>query len=1813
MAINNLSEDFLYEKLPAGLIELDERGLIQAVVGGYQQRVEDLRSYAKKLQDFYDPTAFPETGNNAVLVDLESAQGKAYTRSLDITLETPPDGTTALTRWAAQQLNLDVGGIFNVRYGQDLLRQVDTRILDYLGATIGAVLYESDLLADDAEQQAANVQLVQTYFPRLKIKGTPSSFEVLGRILGFDDVKFTPLWSRVVPHMPEDIGDPANDPDFQETPDYYPRQEVGIFYNPLETDDGPFHTWYGTVSNNITQTDFYTTAINGFSPYITVTLLGSLAGTNAASLTDGTIATHPATGSYALAGGGAYTRAAVEPDQSSFRFTAVTEGDSYNGVYVHVEPGTSGTNRILSVRDRLSSVKYRSSYFDLGLTMDMDEIEERFGSSAAKRNTDLAEGLVTEDGPAVSPFRPWVAGSIAHGTLVQDYLVSLSGSGTQVFEARVQASTTDRQLNFDKFQTTGIQVAKAFEEVRPATRRTRRTGIGFLITDVVPYACYDSQDLIVQTTTFPVSGSYADSPLPDYVASLTTQFKGLEQLTWPSTVGKVYVVQTRAMVGDSWTSFGTLTADEETEQFLASPVFAPTPEYQILDVAAGTVVSAGSSFGTLTVNPTCGLDPVLADVRYFNYQSEITNLDFDGTYNFNSGIYSFDATPWAGTSVVACIWANWTPTSTEVIRPEPTAEEKYSGTIACLQRPEDDEDICLVINGSGTFEACLLGEVVDDYPWRRDVVNGGQLVEFDDYLPLPATPDIAIDALSEDSAFLSHEGVDMSVFVINSTSGRQRLTSEYRSYARGEYQPGHVPVGYRGTFRDVASYTSTMRNLINGISELDTVFSGTYSIYPVGVVQGVVVADPVKFNGNQHRQDLSCWMPMNEHVDDDLVVNDRSAYAAAPYLSPGISSDQRVWDADRGWTLRLDDGDAMQSDVFRGVEDDLTLSFWIRQEGALATGTATILEYGPLSFDLDNAGTDIQAYVRLDTGSRQLVGTISVADWRFVYMRLSGINVYFGYGTLSAANVEITDTQTFAVPTEDDILQVRCGSRTYRMSDLRIWSRLKTEAEMNLVRYHNPTTTVATYPLGFIWTANRQDRYGMEVLPNGLVAPGLLPAWYRRKKMGLVRRYDSMAHYQGEDRFKEVGLGGGRSLPPLWQLGSQFANLEAYGTTVVSTQHGLMPGVNQYWLNDTSAGTYVIVGTNGVGTLAPAPIVSDVSIIYNDTFSQPAGPLLTPPWVLYPATVLLPAYSGAGTAGTGGGTPSGVLLASTTALDGFVEIEFISVTSSGIAITYRHNGTSTYYALIVGSGAWSFDRYISGVPTTLASGAVTTSANDVFRVQFTGNQHQFFRNGGQFASHIDASGSAIIAAGLVGFRNATLNGFSMDNFVLGLAITTWPVAMEQTNPCREFIWVEGDDSAGNLPGPIYKVFLDGTFDQTSWVAEQVNRTRSQSEINVNPIYGPLRENGTYYEATVTGYISGTLVNGDGTISIDTGAGPVMTVVDFDQLLVSEQPTGAEVILAGSGFELGVNTAGSVYQRPLSGTYATPPVYLYVTSRIVADANEGTDAGSILQAWTENGATAADFDVDTSDLPSVVDSNDVLRVPARGDNGVLEFENTGSLLAGRYRLEVASGNIGRLDGNFDGFDVEITVDTTVLEKRLLTDATGYNVRGIDTFEFDVGEGVIGTWLLSFDWTNSFVDETRDVRRQLTLYSYELRRLESELFRVDIDGSATFPLVTPMTVLPWQGTTPGGWLFAINSYGTVTTQTHESQVYTGNDTVDNNLPLSGIYTGVTPQRREDILVTTVAIVDGTGTNYATDFVLLDLPGIEFPSFGSAVVIS
>jgi hypothetical protein len=92
MSLQTLKEDYLYALIPQGILDMDQRGIMRAVCGGYQDRIDDLRSYAGKFELLLAPSQeFPETQtDNVVLVTYrQQDQGTIVPRAVLVDSTTP--------------------------------------------------------------------------------------------------------------------------------------------------------------------------------------------------------------------------------------------------------------------------------------------------------------------------------------------------------------------------------------------------------------------------------------------------------------------------------------------------------------------------------------------------------------------------------------------------------------------------------------------------------------------------------------------------------------------------------------------------------------------------------------------------------------------------------------------------------------------------------------------------------------------------------------------------------------------------------------------------------------------------------------------------------------------------------------------------------------------------------------------------------------------------------------------------------------------------------------------------------------------------------------------------------------------------------------------------------------------------------------------------------------------------------------------------------------------------------------------------------------------------------------------------------------------------------------------------------------------------------------------------------------------------------------------------------------------------------------------------------------------------------------------
>jgi len=219
------------------------------------------------------------------------------------------------------------------------------------------------------------------------------------------------------------------------------------------------------------------------------------------------------------------------------------------------------------------------------------------------------------------------------------------------------------------------------------------------------------------------------------------------------------------------------------------------------------------------------------------------------------------------------------------------------------------------------------------------------------------------------------------------------------------------------------------------------------------------------------------------------------------------------------------------------------------------------------------------------------------------------------------------------------------------------------------------------------------------------------------------------------------------------------------------------------------------------------------------------------------------------------------------------------------------------------------------------------------------------------------------------------------------------------------------------------------------------------------------------------------------------------------------------------------------------------------------------------------------------------------VAARDTAGDLIFKNTDYLPInshgiGNYRLMLDVGNIGALDDEFPGFQVEISFESTAgvvsFTAVLLENGRFLNPpRTTETIDFQI-TSPLGTpdllteWALRIHWTNPRSLPNRGQIRVLGIYGYKIRQTNTLLYSMDYQSGQLVP--TPIDVVNGTPPTiPGGWVEELNSNGILVGYVHESLVTSTSDApgdfVNNSVyPVSNLLTGCTEDRREDILLET-----------------------------------
>lgn len=1741
MSLINLPENFLYERLPAGLIQLDERALIQAVVGGYQDRLEDLRAYGKKFQLFFSPVGLPEAGPNVVFVDFTTSQGKVVTRSLDITTDTPTDSASLLT-WAAAQLGVETDQLANPRFGLDMLRFVDANILDYLATNIGAVLYQSAVAEQQpttitstgtfTAQQLANQKLIEFYFPRLKFKGTARSFEALGKLLGFDDVRMVPLWGRLSPRLPNDPGAPLNDPDFSEVPEFYPKQELDPFYDPLEQRDGPYFHWYGTVSNGTALTDFYTQVINGFQPWVKFEA-------DAFGIQNGTL-THAPAGTYLLDGGAPHFKA-IAAIASTGTFTSLGEGETWNGVQVTVTD-LDGTHRRLDITDRLSAIKYRTSFYNLGITMDADKADVVFGTMAARANKDIVaapHAYVSWSGTlyGTSPYRPFTGGTAAFestdGILTSDFLTPFAGT-VDYYRERTEATLSDAQSDFEELAKAGQGVTQALEEVRAATRFPRRASYGYLIDETVQYAPIPAQECVLVAeagTTLTASGTFTNDPLPPYTTGMTLYLDGVAYLTedttdsrYPERVIHQVVVGTGTLSGFTVPSAGSYNVTLEN-----NTAFNGTACVDFYGTVSG--IYTGYSDGTAVYG------------AYPNTHEVVRPDGFTGTQVFAIiGDYGLAANmvPGGPAYRVAARLHTWNP---EIIIS--TGDNNYyAGSASTIHAnntvywPDIREGRMFPCLGNHDLNTDNNGDIQVSYFFNGTAPGPGNgryynvrrgNVEFFCLNPgwssaqvagATGDPNYAVTLEPDGNTYDSIQGQWLKNALAASTALWKIVFFHFPPYASStstaDYSPGYPRM--RWPFREwgativFTGHVHTYERLevdgfpyvIMGISgENNRVYDGVYvspgskvryaaSPGPTnyGATKVIATSEFIRFetwNANYalpivdsfqiNRSDLRYMVRPEDEMDDDLVYETLDEYPYRRDILLGGETIETDYYATSGTNFEqysiLEQTMAVKDQT--EVDHEVNVVFGNYPIPQFVVRPKP-LPYVPGQRAICYRGNfrNLASLTTNDTGLTVVDGGRSAA-YR------SELDTVFqpGYQLFHAGIVNgvlLADPDKF--------------NGSHHLTALQGWLPFNEHPE-SPVTVKDAVLTLASQSLTGVAAQDRvwDNDHGLSlrVMPGARIESSAfrnctdditVSFWFKLPDLpafGSVQKVFEFGAVKGyvapvPNHFRfEVD---GNAVDTWDDAGWMFVCCRKQANRLGGAYSAGFGALTYY--DQVEPGLTANTGTDLLSFFgADVPYeIRDVRIW--NTWKTDAELALVQNHS--PVPTVVPYRVGHVLSLNTGDRyglrvlPNGWLAPA--ALPGWVR-------SPKFAQVVRYDANAEYkgeaYRKEVGLGGGQ----IPPTPWTLGQQFYSLTADGTITVApqlgAVPGVNAFWQADTGPGSYIVLSGS--VSAGTTAVVTASGSGAS-----------PWPNLMEATNPVQESIWLHDDD------GHVYQVKLEASGTGAAFTA-----------------------------------IPGTISN--------------------------QEQGDAQAFLATSGTYLGVTGYGSVVQKAYSGTVVTPSLFMYLNDTLLEDVG----GAQTLTRWTD----PTSFGLDQG-------------VPALDENGELAFTNSSTLRAGNYRLTLDLGNIGKVDDEFDGFRIDVTVADTTFNQTALSGYKGSNFRALHNLDFNLDHDVNGDWLLSLDWLNAFSDPARGLARQLAVYGYKLRRLETSLYEVTLAGAGTEPVLTRLSLVGQQyGTIPGGWLISFNSYGTVTQSAHEGTVYPSNDTLTSRYPLADLLTGQTNHRREDVI--------------------------------------
>jgi hypothetical protein len=1228
MAVSVLPEDFFAGLLPEKVVALDVTGVLHAVLSGFQDRSEDLRSYISYISELINPYAGYPIEGTCVSVTYTDSYGLVVTRNvLGYNLQSDPSyqafvaGTLTQDEsiaWMADVLGIDENTISSVTTVIDPFRTVYEPMLGYLAQSLGVIFPTSD------PSDPRNPDMVDSHFSRLPIKGSSRSIEIAGLLAGFDAVHVSPLWGRLSPRNPVDVGFSQNDADFSESTQVEPTIEPSDFYDPLAYRDGPFFTWSSKVG--LINTANFISQANGSNPYLSW-LVGGLSTTNFR-------------GVYNTAS--TYNRGDVAVSTTGRTFLALATTTS--------QPPTCflSDNFVMPLVDDTVTVTVSdATWLSLGDSVSV------YGAGvllvtglSGSKVTFTNKGLNGNANPGITVYAGSVIVSTSSATWLElvnpePGIYTLSGgqpnvvasatlSSTLVVEGLAEGSSfNDMQVVIesvpDVISTISTTVADpTLVLVETTLPHGLSTGKLVFIRNVIPtgYVGLYVVTVVSETvfsyklsTAIHTAGSAADGIVPyfdtgDFVA---TVFDRLSSIKYRTSYFNIV-----------------LAVDEATINARAVPV-RPNPD-----------VIAGANSGSTTAIPPY--------------------LPFSGTTEVSGSENQIDTTWLANLAAEADVILESVRPSTRNIRRFSTGI-LYSGSITYA----DYANASVIFDKTSALSGTIDGPL---YPRTARVFAPGlELIgEYDPSNPnqvtftgSPSYGAVSVDlnyvtgvfTATRPTGFPSDGSVTLEWIVTDSGTIRSEPSSLQKQIGtlgfldRPEDDFGTVLYGSRpNVYPDVNVWSrpiereNLQRDLepiygdeqtfpgkfvtsvessegvsyaiyalegtfpyrfrvveLNGLNPNPALaYSGT-NLYRVGLRYGQILACPERTFSTEVQKDLDVWVPLNSHPDEDLSI--LSLYPVSTKTSQqGLLPNDRVWDSSRGWVTWMR---ACAVTINTGSYlDEFTLAFWFSPQSW--TSSLAILSFGPVAL-VYSGSSQLSLYY-----DDVLIGSASASGFSFVSIRQKGSRIVLG---INSAFVAWSITPV-SVPYTGIVLDSDTEAQYY-IQDLKVWSAFKLDTDVQ--GFYQPvlvSTQLAALPTP-VEVSTTGDKWFMRVLSSGFVTIDQQPAsklvsvtdqftsttggTTLISDIGTITQYPgnllAVAAYDIEGRFIAdsrrhlVGLPGG-SLPSLpRKLGEAFRPVSAINKDPVSPNTGLPSGINPLWLDDTAVGTVRAVvapfsGTGGV-------------------------------------------------------------------------------------------------------------------------------------------------------------------------------------------------------------------------------------------------------------------------------------------------------------------------------------------------------------------------------------------------------------------------------------------------------------------------------------------------------------------------------------------------------------------------------------------------------------------------------------------------------